>query len=176
MYLIKRIHTTFKKNSILLLDKLHQSFFRFIPAKTFKYGFCGGSVSALNIFIYFISYNFILQKQIVQINNHIAVSPHIFAFIIAFAISFPIGFYLNMYVVFQEANRRKRIHLFRYFLVVLLCILLNYWLIKLFVEEFHIYPTPSAMLTTVIVTVVSYTLQKTFSFRGKKRLIAEHQY
>ncbi|MGJ1446719.1 hypothetical protein ACR79S_12350 [Sphingobacterium spiritivorum] len=41
---------------------------------------------------------------------------------------------------------------------------------------FPFHPIPSAMLTRVIVTVVSYTLQKTFSFKGKKRLIGEHQY
>ncbi|SUJ11310.1 hypothetical protein [Sphingobacterium spiritivorum] len=39
---------------------------------------------------------------------------------------------------------------------------------------FPFHPIPSAMLTRVIVTVVSYILQKTFSFKGKKRLIGEH--
>ncbi|WP_454045029.1 GtrA family protein [Chryseobacterium sp. Marseille-Q8038] len=68
------------------------------------------------------------------------------------------------------ANRqteKRRIHLFRYFLVVLLCILLNYIFIKFFVEELHFYPTPSALLTTILVSIFSYVLQQVFSFKKK---------
>jgi hypothetical protein len=60
---------------------------------------------------------------------------------------------------------RGRIQLFRYFLLVVVCVYLNYIFIKLFVEYFSIYPTISKILTTVIVVSFSYFTQKYFTFK-----------
>ncbi len=108
MILLRKLHLITKNLIINLLDYIHNIFFRFLPIKTFRYASCGGGVAVLNIFIYFISYNFIFKKKIIQITETLAVTPHIGAFIVAFLITFPLGFYLNMYVVFsQQANRKK---------------------------------------------------------------------
>ncbi|WP_345233800.1 GtrA family protein [Olivibacter ginsenosidimutans] len=109
-------------------------------------------------------FRFIPIKQF----RYAACGPHIAAFLIAFAITFPIGFYLNLYVVFEGSYLKRRIQLFRYFTVAMLCILLNYLFLKLFVEQFGWYPTPSAMTATVIVTLCSYLLQQHYSFRRGK--------
>ena len=133
----------------------------------YRYAACGGGNTALNILIYFIIYNFILQKEIVHLGP-VAISPHIAAFLFAFCITFPIGFYLSMYVVFQGSYLKRRIQLFRYFMVALMCIVLNYVLLKFFVEGLHIYPTPSMIMTTGIVVLFSYFSQRYFSFRSIK--------
>jgi putative flippase GtrA len=159
---------------LTLLNMLYLPFRRLVPFQTFKYAACGAGNTLLDIFIYFISYNFILQKQIVytplgDISPHLgAIKPHIAAFLMAFVISFPIGFYLNRYIVFSESLIRGRVQLLRYFSLVIICILLNYYFIKLFVEQFHIYPTVSKILTTVIVVSFSYVTQKHFTFKVKK--------
>lgn len=168
MIFLRKLHYWIKDTTFSVLNFFHKRFFQFIPLQTFMYGCCGGAVAGFNIFVYFIAYNFVLKKELVQITDQLAISAHIGAFIIAFLITFPIGFYLNMFVVFPEANRRRRIHLLRYFIVVLMCIFLNYIFIKLFVEYFGLYPTPSALLTTIIVTLVSYVLQRFFSFKKKR--------
>ncbi|WP_270089456.1 GtrA family protein [Sphingobacterium sp. SYP-B4668] len=165
---VKKIHRIVKPVIIHIIDSIHGAFFRFIPIKTFRYAICGGGNVVLNILIYFLSYNFLLKKQIVQIHDYLAISPHIAAFIIAFLVTFPIGFYLNLFVVFQEANMKRRIHLSRYFTVTICCIVMNYILIKFFVESLDFYPTPSALLTTVIVTIFSYLVQKGFTFKTVK--------
>jgi putative flippase GtrA len=74
-----------------------------------------------------------------------------------------------MYVVFPGATLRRRVQLFRYFLVVIGCIILNYLFLKLFVEGLGWYPTPSLMLTAVIVVAFSYVSQRHFSFSQKER-------
>jgi len=165
---LKRIHHIVKPAIIRIIDSIHGLFFRFVPLKTFRYGICGGGNVALNIFVYFISYNFLLKKQVLHVFPYLAISPHIAAFIIAFLVTFPIGFYLNLFVVFQEANMKRRIHLSRYFTVTICCILMNYILIKFFVESLDFYPTPSALLTTVIVTIFSYLVQRGFTFKTVK--------
>jgi putative flippase GtrA len=47
----------------------------------------------------------------------------------------------------------------------MICLLLNYIFIKLFVEQFHIYATVAKILTTIIVVCFSYVTQKNFTFK-----------
>ena len=123
----------------------------------------------LDILIYFIGYHFILEKQPVE-TPFITISSHIAAFMISFSISFPMGFALSKYLVFPESNLKGRVQLFRYALLVSMCILLNYVFLKFFVEWCHFYPTPSKVLTTAIVAVFSYISQRNFTFKVKEVL------
>lgn len=147
-----------------LLDFFYPFFSRFMPKQTFRYAACGGGNTILDILIYFISYNYILDKQIIHTPMG-AVSPHIMAFLMSFVISFPTGYLLNRFIVFPGSTLKGRIQLFRYFVLVLVCIILNYVFIKLFVEQFGIYPTVAKILTTVIVISFSYLTQKHFTFK-----------
>src|SRR3990170_1548799 len=149
---------------ITLLDFLYLPFRKLIPLQTFRYIACGGGNTFLDIFLFFISYNFILNKQVVHLGP-ISISPHIMAFIISFAVSFPTGFYLNRNIVFTGSTLKGRVQLFRYLLLVIICIILNYVFIKLFVEQFHIYPTVAKILTTFIVISFSYITQRNFTFK-----------
>lgn len=152
---------------LTVLSVLYFPFRRMMPYQTFRYAACGTANMVLDIFIYFICYNFILHKEIVYTPIG-AISPHIAAFLIAFTISFPTGFYLNRYIVFPGSVLTGRNQLLRYFLLVLACIFLNYFFIKLFVEQFQIYPTVSKTLTTFIIIAFSYLTQKHFTFKVKK--------
>jgi putative flippase GtrA len=148
------------------IDFFYPIFRRVMPLQTFRYAACGGFNTTLDIVIFFICYNFIFQKQVVHLGS-VAISPHIAAFIAAFIITFPVGFYFSRYVVFTESNLRGRTQLIRYFLLVLACIALNYMFLKLFVEQLHIYPTISKIITTIIVVAFSYLTQKHYTFRTR---------
>ena len=135
-----------------------------MPLQTFRYAACGGANTLLDIFIFFISFNYILHKQILHL-GFLAFEPYIAAFLIAFCVSFPTGFILMRHIVFPESRLRGKVQLFRYFLLVVICIWLNYFFIKLFVETFHIFPTIAKILTTFIVVSFSYITQKYFTFK-----------
>ena len=135
-----------------------------MPEQTFKYAATGGANTVLDIFLYFIFYNFVLEKEIVEL-GFCAISPHIAAFILSFIITFPIGFVLAKFISFPGSFLRKRTQFFRYGLSVMGSVLLNYIFLKLFVESFGWYPTPSKMATTLIVILFSYTAQKYFTFK-----------
>jgi putative flippase GtrA len=155
------------KNSVTsFIDFFYPPFRRVMPLQTFRYVACGGSNTLLDILVYFVSYNYILNKQMVH-TPFVVISPYIAAFIMAFLVSFPTGFYLNRNVVFTGSSLKGRVQLFRYFLLVMICIILNYIFIKLFVEQFGFYPTVAKILTTVIVVAFSYLTQKHFTFKAE---------
>jgi putative flippase GtrA len=154
------------KPIIQIIEWFHKPFQKIIPAETFRYAVCGGANTVLDIFLYFINYNFILEKRMIHLKL-VTISPHIGAFLMAFCITFPTGFFLAKYVTFSQSELKGRIQLFRYGLTVLMCILLNYVFLKLFVEYLGWYPTFSKVITTLIVVFYSYFSQKYFSFRTK---------
>lgn len=154
----------------LILKIIDPFYFIFKPVmdlQTYRYGVCGSGNTLLDILVYFISYNYVLDKQLIQF-GFLTVSPHIAAFIIAFMVSFPIGFFLMRTVVFAESTVRGRIQLIRYFSVLLLNITLNYVFLKIMVEYMGVYPTVAKVLITCVIVLVSYLLQRRFTFKVAK--------
>jgi putative flippase GtrA len=92
-------------------------------------------------------------------------TPHIASFFTQLPITFFTGFWLSKHVSFSESVIGGSTQLFRYLLIVIACILINYIGLKLFVEICHIYATPSQMLNTLITTIFSFFAQKYFSFK-----------
>ena len=166
---MRKLHNTVRKNILGVVDLFYPLFRKIMTLQMYRYAACGGGNTVLNIFIYFITYNYILKKEILHL-GFVSISPHIAAFLIAFCLTFPIGFYLSMYVVFQGSFLRRRVQLLRYFLVALGCIVLNYVFLKIFVEKLGFYPTPSMIATAGIVILFSYLSQRYFSFRVEKKL------
>jgi putative flippase GtrA len=164
---MQRIHHQIRKGILGIVDFFYPVFRKFMPLQTYRYAACGGGNTALNILIFFLAHNFIFQNQVIEL-GFFAVSSHIAAFILAFCITFPIGFYLSMYVVFHGSFLRRRIQFIRYFMVAMACIAQNYFFLKIFVDVFGWYPTPSMILTTALVVTFSYVAQKYFSFRSQK--------
>lgn len=138
-----------------------------MPLHTFRYAACGGGNVVLDLSLFIFSLHFIFEKQNFDL-GFIVFKPHIAAFLFSFIFTFPVGFLLSKYVVWTDSRIKGRIQLFRYFVIVMMNLLFNYFLIKLFVEYFHFYPTISKLLTTVIVVIFSYISQKHYTFKVKK--------
>ena len=149
------------------IDYFYPPFKKLMPVRTFRYAVCGGSNMFLDIFIYFISYNYILHKQILDL-GFIAFKPHIAALWMAFFVSFPVGFLLSKYIVFDTSQLRGRVQLFRYLLIVGVNLILNYAFLKTLVEYLGFYPTIARIFTTCIIVTFSFLSQKHFTFKERK--------
>lgn len=150
-----------------LLDFFYPMFRPFFDRTTFRYAACGGANTIFDIFLFFLSYNFILERQVLDL-HFVILSPHIAAFLMAFLISFPVGFLLMRYIVFQESQLKGRIQFFRYFTTVTVSLFLNYVFLKFFVEQIGLFPTVAKIITTFFVVAFSYFSQKHFSFKTAK--------
>lgn len=136
---------------------------RIISRYTFGYCLCGAANIALDTVWYFLTYHYIICEQNLNL-GFVVISPHIAALIIVFPITFFTGFLLNRHVAFRATQQRTTKQLFRYALSVMGSILLNYILMKLFVDMCHVWPTIAKMMTTVIVAVYSFLAAKYYSF------------
>ena len=135
-----------------------------MPLKTYRYAVCGGSNLLLDILLYFIVYHFVLVKEDLDL-GFIVLSPHIAALFIVFPITLLTGFLLNKFIAFSESTLQSKTQLRRYIMVTAGAIVLNYLLMKLFVDVMDFYPTPAKVLTTGLSVIYSYNLQSRYSFK-----------
>jgi putative flippase GtrA len=149
---------------ISVIDYFYRPFRKFISLETFRYAATGGFNTVLDILLYFLCYNFILDKQVVDLGI-VSISPHIAAFLIVFPITFATGFLFAKFITFTSSVVKGRVQLFRYMLSVSGSIFLNYVFLKVLVEFVGLWPTLSKIITTCIVVVYSYFTQKFFTFK-----------
>ena len=118
----------------------------------------------LDAVLYFVIFHYVVANRFIDL-DFVVVSPHIASLIVVFPITFVTGFLLNRYVAFQVMAYRSRGQLMRYAISVVGAILLNYVLMKFFVEHCNLWPTPSKVLTTIISSLYSFLMAKYFTFR-----------
>ena len=161
---------------ISFIDFFYPIFRKLMPIEMFRYGVCGVANMVLDWVLYFILYNFVVGHDLVYISlplhftpstlhHSICLTPHILTFLIVFPITLLTGFWLNKYVTFTQSSLRGYKQLWRYILIVMVNLLVNYFGLKLFVEVCGIYPTPSKMIITILTVIISFFGQKYFSFK-----------
>ncbi len=122
--------------------------------------------------LYFLIYNFVIGHEIVNLSfviGHLSleqdITPHIATLCIVFPITLLTGFWLQKYVTFTQSNLHGARQLMRYIFIVGVNLAINYFGLKLCVETFGWYPTPSKMVITLVTVAVSYLGQKYYTFR-----------
>jgi putative flippase GtrA len=133
--------------------------------QTFRYAVVGCSNALLGFATYFICFEYILKHRELDLNFYVF-KPHSAALFISFFITFPYGFFMSKYVVFSDSSMKARVQLFRYFMICLFNLLLNFILLKILVEQMHVYPVLAQILTTCVVISFSYLAQRHFSFKA----------
>lgn len=150
-----------------IIDFVYHPFRRYIPRELFRYGACGGGNMVLDWVLYFLLYNYVIGHELVYLSlggREFCLTPHIATLCITFPITLLTGFWLNKYVTFTRSNLHGARQLLRYVSVVGVNLAINYFGLKLLVEHWGWYPTPSKIAITLLTIVFSFFAQKYFSF------------
>ncbi len=138
-----------------------------VPRDTFRYAVCGVlTYFLLDPLFYALIHNFVVAHRYFDL-GFVVLSPHIASMIAVFPITLFNGFWLNRNVAFRDAAGRQREQAVRYLLSIGGSLVLTYVGMKFFVEWCGLWPTPSKVVTTLLVTVYSYLAARHFTFRRK---------
>ena len=155
-----------------IIDFFYHPFEKWMSKQLFRYAACGGGNMVLDWVLYFLIYNFVIGHDLVNLQFTIhnlqfaqAITPHIATLCIVFPITLLTGFWLQKYVTFTASQLNGWRQLGRYIVIVGLNLAVNYFGLKLCVEVFGWYPTPSKMVITIITVIISYLGQKYYTFR-----------
>lgn len=155
------------------IDFFYTPFRTLMSEQLFRYAACGGGNLVLDWVLYFLIYNFVIGHELVYYqlpitNYQLCLTPHIATLCIVFPITLFTGFWLQKNVTFTTSGLKSYKQLLRYIFIVAINLAVNYFGLKLCVETFGWYPTPSKMLITLITVAISYFGQKYYSFRVSK--------
>lgn len=147
-----------------IIDWLYRPFRTLLPEDLFRYAACGGGNLVLDWCLYFVTYNFIVGHDLVYLGS-LCLTPHIAALCLVFPITLLTGFLLQKYITFRLSSLSGVRQLVRYIGIVALNLGINYFGLKLCVEVWGWYPTPSKVFITLLTVVISFFGSKYFSFR-----------
>jgi putative flippase GtrA len=150
---------------IPVIDFFYPPFRKLVNLQTFRYIACGGGNTVLGLLIYSFTYKYILNEETLHFGFY-AFKAHVAALFVSSSIGFITGFLLMKYIVFNDSFLAGRVQLFRYLMLWLFCLLLNYILLKVLVERLHIYPIGAQIITIAIVVLFSYLSQKHYTFKS----------
>jgi len=148
-----------------VIDYFYPPFRKIMNLQTFRYAASGGGNVLLGFLIFSISFKFIFMEKEFDFGFY-ALKGHTAALFLSFCVTFPIGFFMSKYVVFVDSSMKGHVQLFRYFMICMFNLALNYILLKIFIERFHMDEILSQVMTVVIVVVFSYLAQRNFSFKA----------
>lgn len=175
-----------------VIDFFYPPFRKLMSEQLFRYAACGGGNMVLDWVLYFVLYNFVIGHELIHLQFTIyhlqfsqAITPHIATLCIVFPITLLTGFWLQKNITFKgQRDKVQRTkdegqwtkddgqgakQLMRYILIVAVNLAVNYFGLKLCVETFGWYPTPSKMLITLVTVAISYLGQKYYTFRVESR-------
>ena len=173
-----------------IIDFFYRPFAKWIPEQVFRYAVCGGGNLVLDWVLYFWVYNFVIGHENVVLHlpifsfSHFSIipfeqviTPHIASLCVVFPITLLTGFWLQRNITFKEKEESGKENgerdlrwrqLGRYMLVVAINLAVNYFGLKLCVENMGWYPTPSKMAITLVTVIISYLCQKHYTFKEVK--------
>ena len=147
-----------------VIDFFYPPFKKLMGLQTFRYAASGGFNTTLGFVIFYVGFKFIFKEIPVDLGFYVF-EAHSAALLLSFCLCFPFGFFLMKYVVFSNSKMKGRVQLFRYFSLYVFNLGLNYILLRLFVESLKIYPTFALIITTVVIILFSYVVQRNFTFK-----------
>ncbi len=149
-----------------ILDLFYPLVRRVLDKTTYYYAACGGGNLVLSWLLFFVFFQFLFQKQVLYIEwIDYSLSAYTLSSFLCFLIAFGVGFLLMKYVVFTKSELKGRIQLFRYGLSSLLTWFAHWLILKLFIEWLGFYPSIANVISSCIVVLISYLLQKKFTFK-----------
>jgi putative flippase GtrA len=148
-----------------IIDFFYPPFRRLMNLQTFRYAASGGGNMLIGFTTYWLCFEIFFNRETFHL-PFFAFKPHSAALFVSFLVTFPIGFFMSKYVVFNDSRMKGSVQLFRYFMICMFNLALNFILLKIFVEQLHIYAITAQLMTTAIVIIFSYLAQRHFSFRS----------
>lgn len=142
----------------------------FLSFQLYAYLAVGAANTLLNIGLFAVLYQVVIPQASFTVGGF-SVASYTIALVIAFMVTVPTGYWLAKSFAFNQGNvptesdGRK---LGKYMLVVLQGLISDYLLMKALIVFLSVQPTAAKLISTAVVLVMNYLLQKYFTFRVKR--------
>lgn len=148
---------------------------KILQLKLIRYGIAAAVATVVDVFIYFIAFNFIYRKQDLHLFNFMVLSAPTASLILSYSCGLLTNFTITKYFVFTESDLRGHHQLMRYIMVAVLILFLNYAFMSFLIKTLDWYPTIARATSAVTVGMLSFIIHKAFSFKVSKEEQSEEE-
>lgn len=134
-------------------------------SKIFRYFISAGLATCVDIAVYFIAYNYIYRKVDFDIFGLFVISAPTASLVLSYTAGLITNFTITKFMVFHESDLETHKQLFRYILVALCVLVLNYFLMSFLIRQLFWYPTIARAFSAVTIGLLSFVIHRKFSFR-----------
>lgn len=138
---------------------------KLVASKVFRYFISAGIATWVDITVYFMAFNYIYQKMDIDFFGLITITAPTASLILSYTMGLITNFTITKFLVFKESELETYKQLFRYILVAMMVLVLNYFLMKFLIGTLQWYPTIARAVSAVSVGLLSFVVHKTFSFK-----------
>ena len=138
---------------------------RLMPLQTFRYAAVGALNMVFGWVLFYLIFHYAVRERDMDLGFFV-LSGEVMTQVVVFVIITFTGFLLNRSIPFRNSPLRGHTQLIRYILSVCGSYAINLVVFKTLVDLLYVYPTPAFVISTLIVVVYSYLMQKYFTFRG----------
>lgn len=137
--------------------------------RAIKYIIAAGVATIVDVGIYFISFNYIFQKQDFRFSFGLLLTAPIASLIVSFSCGLLTNFFISKYFVFKDAAKQKsHIQFLKFASVAFGTLIANYLFMKLLIVGFGLFPTVSRLISAITIGALSFMAHKIFSFKAHK--------
>lgn len=140
----------------------------FSQSKVLRYFLSAGVATLVDVSMYFIAFDYIYEKIDIQVFNSFTISAATASLLLSYTMGLITNFLITKFLVFHESDLETHKQLFRYVLVAILVLVLNYLLMRFLIRNLEWFPTVARAVSAISIGVLSFIIHKTFSFRVSK--------
>jgi putative flippase GtrA len=141
---------------------------RIFKSKIFRYFLSAGLATWVDVMVYFLAYNYVYRKLDFDLFGLIMISAPTASLMLSYTAGLITNFTVTKFLVFHESDLETHKQLFRYVLVAIGVLCMNYVLMSFLIRQLEWYPTISRAVSAITIGVLSFTVHRSFSFRVKK--------
>lgn len=139
---------------------------KLLSTRIFRYFISAGLATWVDVVVYFLAFNYLYEKTDIVFAKGVVVASTTASLIMSYTAGLITNFTLTKMLVFKESDLQTHKQLFRYVLVALLVLALNWVLMRFLIRSLDWYPTLARGASAVLVGVLSFSIHKVFSFRS----------
>ena len=140
----------------------------FAQSKVVRYFLSAGVATMVDISMYFIAFNYIYQKNDILLFSSFTIAASTASLLLSYTMGLITNFIITKFLVFHESDLETHKQLFRYILVALVILALNYVMMRFLIRNLEWYPTIARAVSAISIGLLSFIIHKTFSFRVSK--------
>jgi len=143
---------------------MQQTLKKLLKSKIFRYFISAGVATWVDITVYFLAYNYLYKKLDFDLFGMYVVSAPSASLLLSYTIGLLTNFTITKMLVFKESELATYKQLFRYVIVAIFVLILNYIAMRFLIRQLDWFPTVSRAVSAISIGLLSFVIHKSFSF------------